>query len=241
VLRGQGSRCIAGRTVNLEKLAKQLRRDLAANPKKAAALGLMVVVALYFWGPLVWKWASAGGNRRNNKVNLASLILTDDPAEPTQQSKLRGGAKFRWEKARQLIRQDPYMISATFDQRWPDPFGKPTVDAAAEAVEAAQADATAAAVATAATEPSSLGLVLGSVIIGPRYRVATINGEACHEGDIVELADKQDKSVTHQYKVVRISRQQVVLDFDGRSVMLELSPPKLAHGDEIERGKPRER
>src|SRR6266576_3193818 len=119
------SRRASGKAVNLEKLAKQLRRDLAANPKKAAALGLMVLVALYFWGPLAWKWVAAGGNKRNSKVNMASLILTDDPVEPSHQTKVRGGAKFRWEKARQLIRQDPHMVSATFDARWIDPFGKP--------------------------------------------------------------------------------------------------------------------
>ncbi|MBW8884592.1 MAG: hypothetical protein JF612_07410, partial [Planctomycetia bacterium] len=95
------------KAVNLEKLAKQLRRDTAANPKKAAALGLMILVALYFWGPLAWKWFSASGSKRSAKTSLASLILTDDPVEPSQQTKARGGAKFKWEKARQLIKQDP--------------------------------------------------------------------------------------------------------------------------------------
>ena len=132
------------------------------------------------------------------------------------------------------------MISATFDARWTDPFGKPAADPAAQAVEAAQAEVSAAA-AAASAEPSSLGLVLGTVIIGPRHRVATINGEACHEGDTVEVTDKKDKAVTHHFKVVRIGRQQVELDLRGRSVVLELAPPKLAHGDEIERGKPKDR
>lgn len=238
MLRGEGSRCVAGRAVNLEKLVKQLRRDVAANPQKAAALGLMVLVALYFWGPLVWKWASAGGNKRNTKVNLASLILTDDPPEPTQQSKLRGGAKFRWEKARQLIRQDPHMASATFDPRWIDPFGKPPADTTAQEAEAAQAEATAA---SAPAEPSTLGLVLGSIMIGPRHRVATINGETCREGDTVEVADKHDKGVKRHFKVAHIGRQEVELDIGGRSVVLELPAPKLAHGEGIEQGKPRDR
>jgi len=225
--------------VNLEKLAKQLRRDLAANPKKAAALGLMVLVALYFWGPLAWKWLSASGNKRNNKVNMASLILTDDPAEPSQQSKVRGGAKFRWEKARQLIRNDPQMVSATFDVSWIDPFGKPAVVATQDPTsEAAQTEA--AASAAAAFEPGTLGIVLGSVMIGPRSRVATINGEPCHEGDVVAVTDKQDKAVTNRFRVARIRRQGVDLEIGSRTFTLELKQPKLAPGDQIEHGKPRD-
>jgi hypothetical protein len=41
--------------VKLDKLVKQLRRDATANPKKTALLGVMALVALYFWGPLLWK------------------------------------------------------------------------------------------------------------------------------------------------------------------------------------------
>jgi hypothetical protein len=220
--------------VNLDKLVKQLRRDLAANPKKAAALGVMLLVALYFWGPLAWKWFSTGG-KRTGKVNMASLILTDDPAEPSQQSKARGNAKFKWEKARQLIRTDPRMISATFDPSWHDPFGKPMGAASGAGndpnSEAAQAES--------AVDAGNLGLVLGSVMIGPRSRVATINGEVCHEGDIVTVTQK-DKGTTHRLRVVKIRREGVTLEVGARVFTLELNQPRLAQGDEIERGKPKE-
>jgi hypothetical protein len=226
--------------VNLEKLAKQLRRDLAANPKKAAALGLMILVALYFWGPLTWKWVMDSGSKRTNKVSTASLILTDDPAEPTQQSRQRGGAKFRWEKVRQLIRQDPRMVSATFESGWVDPFGKPAASTMPEAsVEDAKDDAATAAATIAAVEPSEIGIVLGGVMIGPRNRVATINGEACHEGDVIEVVDKTDKSVSRHFRVVKIGRQQVELEISGQILVLDLKPSKLSHGDEIERDRPK--
>jgi hypothetical protein len=223
--------------VNLEKLARQLRRDLAANPKKAAALGLMVLVALYFWGPLVWKWASSSGNKRASKVSMASLILTDDPAEPTQQNKARGNAKFRWEKARQLLRQDPRMTSAKFDPSWPEPFGSPTASGEHDPVaEAAEAQA---ATAAAASDPSTLGIVLGAVMIGPRTRLATINGKPCHEGDILTVTEKDDKSTARSFKVVRIFRQAVELEIAGRIILIEMTQSKLNHGDEIERSKSR--
>src|SRR5205085_2941511 len=114
----------------LNNLTSQLRRDLAANPKKAAALALMVAVALYFWGPLAWKFVKASGAKQNDKAKMASLILTDDPVEPSQQTKGGSRVRFKWERVRQLIQQDPHMLSATFEASWVDPFGKPAVTAA---------------------------------------------------------------------------------------------------------------
>ena len=207
---------------------------------KAAALGLMVLVALYFWGPLAWKWLSAAGNKRSTKVNMASLILTDDPIDPAQQSKTRGPGKFRWEKARQLIRQDPRMVTATFDPSWTDPFGEPAAAAAPQDSTAEGAESEVAAAVAAASEPATLGIALGSVMIGAHKRVATINGETCHEGETITVADRRDKSVTYRFRVVRIERQSVELDVGGRKLTLTLAQPKLANGDELEHGKPRD-
>ncbi len=224
------------KAVNLEKLNKQLRRDIAANPKKAVALGLMVLVALYFWGPLAWQFLSASGGERRSKASTASLILTDDPAEPTQQNKGRNGrSKFRWEKVRQLIRQDPHMVSATFDVGWIDPFKKLQGAPGKEPVPEIPAEDPGIA-AVAVVDPKDLGVTLGGVMIGPRNRVATINGEACREGDVVSLGDKQDKTLSYQYRVFKISRDSVQLESGGRLFRLEFVQPKLAQGDDLEHG-----
>ena len=42
--------------MSLERFAKRLRREVIANPKKAAILGIMLLVAIYFWTPLVMGW-----------------------------------------------------------------------------------------------------------------------------------------------------------------------------------------
>jgi hypothetical protein len=225
--------------VNLDKLNKQLRRDLAANPKKGVALGLMVLVALYFWGPLVWKWTVASGRKSAAKVNMASLILTDDPAVPSQQVKSRGGARFRWEKVRQLIHNDPRMVSATFEVGWIDPFAKPGALAPApQVVEISTEETNASSV---PIEPETYGFVLTSVLIGPRSRAAVINGEPCREGDLLEIPDKIDKTVIRKVRVLEIRRQLAVLEVDGTRVTIEQNKPKVAHGDQIERRTPRER
>jgi hypothetical protein len=38
---------------------RKLRREIKANPAKAAALGILFVVAIWFWIPLVQKWTSS--------------------------------------------------------------------------------------------------------------------------------------------------------------------------------------
>jgi len=203
-------------------------------------LGLMVLVALYFWGPLAWTWIKASGSKRPSKLTTASLILTDDPAEPTTSGRQRGGAKFRWERVRQLIRHDPHMVSATFDAAWVDPFSRPAVaETSSAAGDTPKDDAATGAAGIGGADGSDSGIVLGSVMIGPRIRVATINGEACHEGDVIEVTDRMDKSMSRRFRVLKITRQGVELEIGGRTLTLDLKQPKLAEGDDIERGKPK--
>jgi hypothetical protein len=222
--------------VSLDKLAKQLRRDIAANPKKAAALGLMVLVALYFWGPLLAKWVSAGG-KRTTKMNPAALILTDDPAEPTQQSRARGKSKFHWDRVRQLMQQDPCMLPAKFSPAWVDPFAAGTLTIAEQQLlQGSQAPSESASSAPAAVDPEQFSIVLGGVFFGAHSRVATINGEACHENDTITVTGK-DASLVQKLRVVHIRRQGVVVDLGGRLLTLELATPSLGQGDEIQRRK----
>lgn len=221
--------------VNLDKLTKQLRRDVTANPKKAALLGLMVLVALYFWGPLVWKFVAAKQSKQRSAADMASLILIDDPIEAVQPGKSRGVTKFRWDKVRQLIRQDSRMFSAKFDSGWIDPFGKADTDKREAMVETPPDDSAVAAAAAAAQaiDPKDLGIVLGAIMIGPRTRVATINGESCREGDIVTITAKGDATSTFEFRVHRIAKQSVQLEANGRIFALELTPPKLGNGDQF--------
>jgi hypothetical protein len=93
----------------------------------------------------------------------------------------------------------------------------------------------------AAIDPQSLGIVLGGVMIGPRTKFATINGETCREGERISVADKRDKTVVYEFRVLKVTRQSVQLEIGGRIFTLELAQPRLAHGDDLERGKPKER
>jgi hypothetical protein len=220
--------------VNLDKLAKQLRRDVAANPKKAAVLGLMALVALYFWGPLVWGWVNSGDGKNKAKAELANLILTDDPLEPADKAKARSKPKFHWEKVRPLLAQDPRMVSATFDEVWIDPFGKP---AHGEGEDARALDATnsSAAAVAAQNNPPDHGLTLTSVAIGPRRSAATISGERYYVGDEIAAGGKDKALPGLIFRVTKITPQGVELQGHGRIIVLQLSRSRLASGDTIAR------
>ena len=80
--------------MKLDKLVKQIGRDAAANPKKAALLGVMAVLALYFWAPLLVGWFSPSKRKTTPSGNL-NLVLTDDPVEATNKTKESRGGNFR--------------------------------------------------------------------------------------------------------------------------------------------------
>ena len=220
--------------MKLDKLAKQLRRDLAANPKKAAALGLMALVALYFWAPLAWGWISPQGGKKS--AQPLALILTDDPEQPTQAAKRRA-SQFRWEKVRQLVAADARMASAALDRSWLDPFTpqSPPPEAAAAPTGIGAAPITAKSDLT----PDQAGIVLSGVLVGGKRRMATINGETYGEGSTIKIA-KEGLFSAVEFRLARITRRGVELERNGKTYPLLLDEPELAHGDQINRAAPHE-
>lgn len=219
--------------MKLEKLAKQARRDLLAHPKKAAALGLMLLVALYFWAPLAWKWMAPGSGKAKASTEQTALILEDDPILPTAKAKTGKAAPFRWERVRQLIQADRHMVPAAFDPAWSNPFAAPPPAAPEQTnAEGTNGLGTEQAVATAA---GNTGLKLAGVAIGPRRRTATINGDTYREGDVISLTANDATAQTTGFRLIKVERHGVQLESKGKTFWLEFDQPKLAQGDEIQR------
>lgn len=229
--------CCVGRLkfVKLEKLVKQIGRDATANPKKAALLGVMALLALYFWAPLLAGWIGPAKRKTTPTGNLA-LILTDDPVEATDKTKAAQGGNFRWEKVHQLLTSDPRMSSAEFDVSWESPFAA-AVTAVREITEASQAQDEAIEKAAALRKdisPQEAGLVASCVLIGPRRRTVMINGEVYSEQQTI-VAPVKDGLVGLEFRLVSIARQEIILEREGRRYSLELTKSGLAEGDQIQR------
>lgn len=222
--------------VKLEKLVKQIGRDAAANPKKAALLGVMALLALYFWAPLLAGWIAPAKRKTTPTGNLA-LILTDDPVEATDKTKAAQGGNFRWEKVHQLLTSDPRMNSAEFDISWASPFA--VAAAVREITEASEAQDEAIEKAAALRKdisPAEAGLVASCVLIGPRRRTVMINGEVYGEQQTI-VAPVKDGLVGLQFRLVSIGRQEITFEREGRTYSLELMKSGLAEGDQIQRTK----
>jgi hypothetical protein len=222
--------------VKLDKLVKQLRRDLLGNPKKAAALALMLLVALYFWAPLVTKWfvpakASAVA------TTVAGLILEDDPDDGKRPGPR--GQIFRWDKIRELISKDERMTSAVLDNTLVDPFrvAEPPPETAA----ILQPGATepmpmpVPAPEQPAIDPATAGLTLASVVVGPRRSSAMINGRAYREGQLIRVTTSQHGAAAIEFQLVLIDRLGAELESGGKRWRLSLPRAGLAQGDEITR------
>lgn len=222
--------------MNAGKLVKQLRREVAAHPQKAAALGLMLAVALYLWGPLLWGWVKSGASSRAERVDMTALILTDDPVDPSQAKGRAGRPSLRWEKIRPLLAQEPLHRPATWEVAWVDPFAPRTEPGSPAAPMASDEDATAGGPPETARLDVEKAFVLTSVLIGPRRRLATINGDTFAEGDTV-VGGQTGSGGGRKVRVARIFRDGVELEDGQQRWQLQLSAPSLAQGDDWSGGR----
>jgi len=191
----------------------------------------MVLVALYFWAPMVWGWIKPGADNSQPAVAASEVILEDDPVDPLKVAK-KDGRAFPWEKVRRKVMADPRMTPAMFDSSWSNPFrpaeggavGAPATTAAVSAPTSLQID------------PAALGLKLTSVAISQKRRAAIINGEKYREGELVPVADKDGKTAMGvEFRLLQVGFYDVQLEYRGTTYTLELNRPHLAPGDELNR------
>lgn len=207
---------------------------MAANPKKAIALGLMVLVALYFWAPMLWEKVSPKKAKKSGNTAV-NLILEDDPIEEGTQGGAKPKTSYPWDKVRKLAAADPRMKPASFNRRWSNPFRKEAPAPVAGAEDPAK---TAADQLAQDIDPVKAGLKLTSIVIGRKTRSATINGKTYRVGEMVPKKDKTSAEKTEnaaaagpQFELISISRSRVELVRNGKTYTLDMQRPELAQGE----------
>ncbi len=109
--------------MNAQRLVRQLRREVKANPKRAALLAALLAVGIYFWAPLVAGWVSpsqtavtqapgsqASGNQAS--ANPASAVNTSapigvNPSTDTRNTESQGTTeRVPWTRLWAAIRND---------------------------------------------------------------------------------------------------------------------------------------
>jgi len=217
--------------MSLNKLARQLRREAMGNPKKAAILAVLVLVAVYFWGPLVWGWVApeeASGEPPNAKAEataepatFANTALAQSQELPDKEQK---ACPHPWTQLDEWMREDPMTTPAEEVTGWRDPFASALAVVEVDQHEAVQA-------AVAPVTPESLGVELSGTLIGPRRRVALIGGKAYRAGQTVTV-DHAGRPIHLQ--LVEVHPRRIVLEWEGNR--FDLAIPEQKTTGQIELG-----
>jgi hypothetical protein len=205
----------------MNKLARRLRREAMANPKKALILAGLSLVALYFWGPLVWGWARSGHTSANVAAGKAK------PPELAPDGASGGAAKpgespvelipsYAWTQLDEWMSQDPLRSPVDTLSGRRNPFAPLLVVADTAASEQPEPEPD---VEVAKATPETLGLTLNGTLVGPRRRVALIGGKAYREGQTVRV-DRDGRSI--ELKLVEVHARRIVLEWQGSSFELAI-------------------
>ena len=234
------------------RLGKQLQREFVKSPGKSAVLGLITLVAIWYWAPLIRDWLPGGTAEASGspliipQTNGATAPRTG--TEPTEGQP----SKYSWRTLVQWLNKDPLTRPAVLSENDRDPFQRQTKSTAEELLNALldeqdrQTDPSGASSAGtlggAPIELATLRLVLGGTIVGKRGRSATINGNTYREGELIPLRldGGTNKDGGRSEEVIAIVLKEVhprfvVIEWQGQQRRLELERAGLAAGDRIAR------
>jgi hypothetical protein len=194
--------------------SKRLQREVLGNPKKALLLGLLCLVAGYFWAPLL-----AGSFKEADSTATAPIaadstlpITPTTSAGPVQTPAV--ASSYTWKQIAECLDRTQSQQSTNIAADGRDPFKPaPSVEAPTESVVEVKTSAP-------SLSPQQAGLSLSSTMVGPRYGIALIGGEAYRVGD--EIMAATDDSVTFRLK--SIHAKHVVLERNGEEFELALKP-----------------
>jgi len=208
--------------VNIAKLKQRLEREAKKNPKQVVVLGILLLVALWFWAPLVWKWLPSDVASPSTAAGQVAVVPTpglsqEHPAEKAKTS----SAAAQWQKLVEWMKHDPLMTPATQIASERDPFTSPVVQTSGEAVEVE----TNLVVVVDELTPERAGLVLTSTIVGPKRRAALISGRAYAEGRKIVQPMGQQLVV---FKLTEVHPKYIVLERDQHRYELKLAESTTA-------------
>ena len=226
--------------MSANKLLHKLSREVKRNPKRAGVLGLLVVVALWFWAPLILGWiipepdpattqtiADDGTTTPDRSKDEAATtkVKTDDNTN-TQK-----GAK-DWKQLVEWIESDALTVATTGLATLRDPFTPVKQEAtSAQAQLSAKAEELQKKLQQSPDiTPQSVGLTLSSTIVGPHVRVALLNGRTYKQGQLIKVGTNEDKTgdgkTSIEFKLLDIQPEQVTLERSNKKYTLTITKQK---------------
>jgi hypothetical protein len=190
--------------------SKRLQREVLGNPKKAGLLGLLCLVAGYFWAPLL-----AGSFKEADLT--APATSTDLPpngvAVPSSaNAQTAATASLTWKQVAECLDRTKSQGLAPVPADARDPF-KTAVQAQTQTESVVEVRTSG-----PSLSPQDAGLSLSSTMVGPRYSVALIGGESYRIGD--EVPSSTDEAISFRLK--SIHAKHVMLERNGEEFELAL-------------------
>jgi hypothetical protein len=210
--------------VSSSKFIRKLRREAKTNPKKIGVLGLLFVVALWFWVPLVWGWMkdadSADGARVAGPPTDAGPGSAAAPlAEPDGKGGEQGVSRHPWHQVVRWMDNDPQTSATNPVWEGRDPFAVPQIEEPEDVSEEQEEELEQP---LDEMTPESLGLVLSGTIVGPGRRVAQINGRTYHQGETIRIVDAGREI---QFALAAVHPRFAVLEREGTQFELSIPVP----------------
>ncbi len=189
----------------MNRLIRQLKREIKARPGKAALLGVLALIAAAVGLPRLWGLVSLGEATTSAPPEAAAVTVSPEAQAPAR-------AQLAWHELAALIEQSRAMQPVL--AKLPggrDPFATlATMSVPQEPEDSEQR-------AALDQSPSELGLKLTSTAIGPRRSLAVISGKVYEQGARVPAAQAAE------FELVEIHRELVVLVRGGRRYELKIS------------------
>ena len=198
----------------LDELWNRIQREVKANGKKAAVLGLLLLFGCTIWVPMLMKAfkptrAVVASAVVPNQMSVAGAINTASAELPAKPGEF-------WSKLANTLADDPLFQTADIQSIARNPFQNVEIPEplpvlfADEPVVKAPAD----------MDELSKRLELRSTVVGRTRRAAMINGQLYQLGRKIE-ADGQ------QYLLTKIESHRVELSSGDRTIELTLARPQL--------------
>jgi hypothetical protein len=190
--------------MTLNQLKRQLLNELKANGKKSAALGLLAMVGIYMWIPMLMGKEKKTRELVEFDATAAVLAVAAQSIPPVAADDPLND----WGQVQQWISHDPRMQPADVSLKV-EPFELPyqeSVEVEPEESEAVETE----------TTPLAAGLHLTSTIVGSQRRVALINGKAYVEG-------KPVKAISGEvFHLVLVGDRHIILQRNGQRYELRI-------------------